>query len=101
MIKVIINEQERIWDSSQAGWINGTINELQKAGEPTCVRVLIEYGNINLCLSAGACSKSSGGGRPLNTHEAEMVDYWEQLSVESSPLNGGKLIAFLNQIKTR
>ncbi|WP_417659149.1 hypothetical protein [Pseudidiomarina sp.] len=100
MIKVIINEQDRIWDSSQAGWLNGTINELQKAGKPVCVRVLIEYGDINLCLSAGTCNKSGGGGgRPLNTHEDDIVDYWNKLDVDATPLNSGKLVAFLNSIK--
>jgi len=99
MIKVIINEQDRIWDSSQTGWLNGTINELQKAGEPVCVRVLIEYGDINLCLSAGICNNSEGGGRPLNTHENEIVEYWNRLDVEAPPLIGGKLVAFLNSIK--
>lgn len=91
MIKVIINEQDRIWDSSQAGWLNGTIKELQKAGEPVCVRVLIEYGDINLCLSAGTCNNSGGGGRPLNTHENKIVEHWNRLDVEAPPLNIGYL----------
>lgn len=99
MIKVIINEQDRVWDSNQAGWVNGTINELQKAGEPICVRVLIEYDDINLCLSAGKCNNSGGSGRPLNIHENEIVKYWNRLGVEASPLNSGKLVAFLNTIK--
>ena len=99
MIKVMINEQDRVWDSSLAGWINGTINELQKLGQPICVRVLIEYGDINLCLSAGVCNNSGGGGRPLNTHEAEIFDHWNRLDVEDLPLNSGKLIAFLSSLK--
>ncbi|ATZ73387.1 hypothetical protein CWC33_06585 [Idiomarina sp. X4] len=99
MIKVIINEQDRIWDSSQVGWLKGTINELQNSGEPVCVRVLIKYGDINLCLSAGICNNSGGGGRPLNTHENEIVEYWNRLDVEAPSLNSGKLVALLNSIK--
>jgi len=101
MIKVIINEQDRIWDSSQAGWLNGTINELQKAGEPVCVRVLIEYGDINLCLSAGSCPTGGAGGRKLNARELDIVEHWNRLNIEDTPLDGGKFVAFLSQVRSR
>lgn len=99
MIKVIINEQDRIWDSSQAGWLNGTINDLQKDGIPICVRVSIQYGDTNVGLSAGSCSSSSYAGRPPNSSERELINSWNDMAVDEIPLNSGKIISFLNRVK--
>lgn len=99
MIKVIINEQDRIWDSSQAGWLNGTINDLQKDGIPVCVQVSIQYGDINVGLSAGSCSSSSCAGRPPNSRERELITSWNVMTIDEIPLNSGKIISFLNRVK--
>lgn len=99
MIKVIINEQDRIWDSSQAGWLTGTIKELQKDGVPVCVRVSIQYGDINVGLSAGSCSSSSCAGRPPNSREQELINSWNDMAVDEIPLKSGKIISFLNRVK--
>lgn len=101
MIKIVINEQSREWDNSLAGWVNGTIKELERDGTPICVKVSIEYGDINLGLSAGSCPGGTSGGRPLNSHELELVKFWNEVGVDESPLNGGKIVSFLNRVKSR
>lgn len=97
MIKVIINEQDRVWDSSQAGWLNSTINDLQKDGIPLCVRVSIQYGDINVGLSAGSCSSSSSAVRPPNSRERELIKSWNEMAVDETPLNSGKIVSLLNR----
>lgn len=91
MIKVIINEQDRIWDSSQAGWLNGTINDLQKDGIPVCVQVSIQYGDINVGLSAGSCSSSSCAGRSPNSRERELITSWNVMTIDEIHLIAVKL----------
>lgn len=101
MIKIVINEQPREWDSSLAGWVNGTIKELERDGTPVCVKVSIAYSDINLGLSAGSCPAAASGGRPLNSHERELVKFWNEVGVDETPLNGAKIVSFLNRVKHR
>ena len=104
MVTVKIGASERQFervDRIEENWINQQINGLKKDGHSVCVRVTIREGAVNLSLTTPDCPASGGGGyrRPLNTEENNVSEFWNNLGLNSSGFQSGKLIAFFKQIR--
>ncbi len=101
MMKVRINELEREWGEINPSWVHDQINGRQQAGEPVCVAVRIKRGDVNVELSVGECPASAGGGGRPNSHELEVFSLWERMGMKEIPINSGRLVAFLQQVKNK
>lgn len=102
MITVKIGPDERKWesfDSIDEGWIAQQITRLQRAGEAVCVRVGVEFPNINVGLVAGQCSSGQGGGRRPNSDESRVIELWNHHVKQNGHLSPGNIIAFLHRLR--
>lgn len=100
MITIEINEERHDISEVNAGWINEQIRKRQDAGVAVCLRIYVKRDNIDIVLSCGDCSsQGGGGGRPPNQSEQHLFSLWESFGCKGGPINPGKVIAFLNQIK--
>ena len=99
MITLEINNERHDLSDINSGWINEQIRKRQDDGVPVCLRIYVKQSNIDVVLSCGECSADGGGGRRANHDEEKIFSLWEKFGCKDSPLNPGKIIAFLNQIK--
>lgn len=98
MIKIKINEDERLLKDIDEQWINQQINRRRGSGEDICVRVTIQQGNLNMILSTPSSQGGGGGsGRQPNPQERVVYDLWNKRGLDNNNFNGGNLIAFLKQ----
>jgi hypothetical protein len=102
-IKVRIGDsEERIWrDGATTSWINEQIGARLDAGVPVCVIVTVNGSGVrNLTFAAGECGSSGGGfGAPrYSGEEQRIIDTWKRIGVQESPVNAGKLTAFMQQV---
>lgn len=99
MIKIKINEDERLFDEIDEQWIPQQINRRRANGEVVCVRVTIQQGNLCLVLATPTCQGSGGGGGQFNQQERSVIDLWMKLGLSSYEFSGGNLNAFLKQLR--
>lgn len=99
MIRVCINETERKLNEIETNWIHNTIREIQNIGLPICVKILINQGDVNVILSVGDCQSLQGSGEAPNSHEQDIFSLWDRMHVAELPINSGKIVAFLEQVK--
>ncbi|MCF6239209.1 MAG: hypothetical protein L3J79_10470 [Candidatus Marinimicrobia bacterium] len=60
----------------------------QKDGQPVCVIVEINDGNLNLVVKTGDCPSSGGGGRPPNSEEKVLLDSWSKFGLSENIHHG-------------
>jgi hypothetical protein len=99
MIKVEINGDKRNFSDINPSWINEQVRKRQEDGAPVCLKIYIQQTNINIVLPCGDCVGGSVGGRTLNPQEDKIYSLWNRSGCKEKPINPGKIIAFLNQIK--
>jgi hypothetical protein len=99
MIKVQIAGIEQELSGLSESWIHEQIKLRQRDGLAVCVRVFVKTGNLDIVLSSGECPSFSGGGRRPTPEEARIFDRWNHLQLNEAPINSGRLIGFLQQIK--
>ncbi|MDY7117431.1 hypothetical protein RAN53_13840 [Halomonas sp. SSL-5] len=97
MIKISINNIEKDLDEISEGWIADQINHQRGIGA-VCVKVYVKAPGIDLALASAGCGSGQSGGRKPNRDEMIFIDAWQQFELGSSPMNTGRLIAFLKQI---
>ncbi|WP_133482265.1 hypothetical protein [Halomonas ventosae] len=97
MIKISINNVEKELSEASESWIAEQINHHRGIGA-VCVKVYIKSQGIDVALASEGCGSGQSGGRKPNTDEMMLVDAWQQFQLGSSPINTGRLIAFLKQI---
>lgn len=99
MIKVQISGIEQELSSLSPSWIHDQILGRQRDGIGVCVRVFIQTPFIDLVLSSGECARGQGGSRQPNLDEKRIIDLWGKMELNDVPINGGKLVGFLMQVK--
>ena len=99
MIKIRIGNDEIELANADENWINQQINQRRADGQTVCVRVIINEGDLNIVLSTPTCGASGGGSRPPRPREKEVFNLWNQRGLNDTNFTGGKLVAFLKQLK--
>ncbi len=102
-IKVKISDsEERVWGhDANTSWVNEQIRARLHNGVPVCVVVAVNGNGVrNLRFSAGECGASGGGsGTPkFNGNEQRVIETWKRIAVQETPVNAGKLTAFMQQV---
>ncbi len=101
-IKVKIGDSERVWGrDADTSWFAEQIRVRQENGVSVCVVITINGRDIdNLIFAAGECGGSRGGsGTPNYTsEEMRVIETWKRIGVSESPVNPGKITAFMQQI---
>lgn len=99
MIRVQIGGDAREFERADSQWVNEQLNRRRADGLAVCVRVTVETGGLRLVLATAACGPASGGGRPPNAREKDVVDLWARCGLNDERFTGGQLVAFLQQLK--
>lgn len=99
MIKIRIENEERLLAEADEQWINQQINQRRAAGQPVCVRVIIKEGDVDMVLSTPTCGASGPGGRAARPRESSVFDLWDRRGLNETAFTGGNLVAFLKQIR--
>lgn len=99
MVKVQVAGMEQDLSSLSKSWLHDQIANRQRDGVDVCVRVTVQTPIIDMVLSSGECARGQGSGRRPNLEERRIFDLWEHMGLDNAPINSGKLIAFLMQIK--
>ncbi|MCH4565271.1 hypothetical protein MKP05_19410 [Halomonas sp. EGI 63088] len=97
MIKISVNNVEKELSEASESWIADQINHHRGIGA-VCVKIYIKAPGIDLALASEGCGSGQPGGRKPNRDEMMFIDAWQQFQLGSSPINTGRLIAFLKQI---
>lgn len=101
MSYVQIGSERRSLSDATQQWIAEQVHRRSQAGQGTCVQVSIQESNVNVAFQVGDCGGSSiGSPRVLSAEEQKVVDLWNQRGLDSGRLDLGRLIAFLQQIKS-
>lgn len=98
MIRVQIGSDERVDDAATEEWINQQLGRRRDAGEPVCVRVLINTSSLNIALATVGCA-GGGGGRPPHPEEREIIELWRKRGLSEPEFHGGNLVAFVKQAR--
>ncbi|WP_414829989.1 hypothetical protein [Alteromonas sp. H39] len=99
MIRISINGEEKNVDEIHENWIHNTVRELHAQGTSVCVIIRIIEGDVNLALPVGDCKTSPGRAPEPNSHTRDVLAYWQRMKVSELPINTGKIVAFLKQMK--
>ena len=99
MIRIQIGDMERELASADEHWINQQINRRRADGETVCIRVTLQEGDMDMVLSTPTCGASGVGTRSARPQEKEVLDLWNQQGLNKADFTGGKLVAFLKQLR--
>lgn len=99
MVKVQVGGFEKDWADVDQHWLCNQIHGRRDAGEPDCVRVRIQDGEVDLSLTTPGCPVGFGGSRPLRGREPEIVDLWRKLHLDQPRFSCGNVHAFLVQLR--
>lgn len=97
-VRVIIGIAERENADIRPDWISEQINRLRSAGEPVCVKVLVNDTDIDLSFATSGCSGLGGGCRKLTGPENKILESWRKLHLNEDEFSPGNMIAFLKQL---
>ena len=100
MITVTVAGMEQSLDGLSESWLHEQIRWRQKAGEPVCVQVVVNTSDINVGVSSGACPVGPGGSRRPSSKEQQVLDLWSHFGLGHGDLNSGKLVAFLQRLRS-
>ena len=100
MITVTVAGIEQSLEGLSESWLHEQTRRRQKAGEPVCVRVVVNTSDINVGVSSGACPAGPGGSRRPNAKEQQILDLWSHFGLGHGDLNSGKLVAFLQRLRS-
>lgn len=100
VITVRIGDSEREFHNASESWIMEQINKRRKNGQSVCVRVIVDQRpDLNLILSTPNCPATGGSSRPPNSKESMIFDLWDKNGLNKPEYSGGRLIAFLKQLR--
>ena len=99
MIKIQIAGIEEDLSGLSESWIHEQVKLRQKDGLSVCVRVFIKTSNVDIVLSSGECPTFEGKSRRATSLENQLFDRWNHFRLKEEPINSGRLVAFLHQVK--
>lgn len=97
MITLKIGNAERKGSDIEERWIAQQIRKRREDGQPICIKMVINIGEINVVLTSRACSGGSGGGRNPNRKERKLFELWKERGLKGQDINVGMLVSFLRQ----
>jgi hypothetical protein len=98
MIKVVICEMERVYDSSLFSWIREQYCRRKSDGAEFWFRVSIRTHDVDLLFSSSACPKRGGRRKPqVNQREQRIVDLWTSMGVAAGS-DIDLLLRFLHRV---
>jgi hypothetical protein len=97
-VTVTFGAETRSNQAITAGWIRAAMEAQDRAGQPICGNVHVEGGGINVYLAAGSCPTGSGGARPPNAAEAEVLELFRGRHLDQSSFAPGELESFVKQV---
>ena len=97
MIRISINNVEKDLSEVSESWVADQINHQRGIGA-VCVKIYVKAPGIDIALASEGCGGGQSGGRKPNRDELMLVDAWQQFQLGSSPINTGRLIAFIKHI---
>jgi len=100
MITVTVAGMEQSLEGLSESWLHEQIRRRQKAGESVCVQVGVHTPDINVGVSSGACPAGPGGSRRPKPKEQQVLDLWSHFGLGHGDLNSGKLVAFLQRLRS-
>ena len=98
-VRVAIDLNERNLKEIESNWIVEQVGRRRDANVPACVRVFINYDDIELVLGTGDCNFSKGKGRVMTESENKIVQLWDRYSLSKRGFTPNNLINFLKQLK--
>lgn len=98
-VTIKIGPESRSMRDADESWINKQINGRRKEYGSVCVRVWIVGPDIDIALATADCGDRGGGGRPPRPPEAQVVELWKRLGLDSPSFQGGNVVAFTKQLK--
>jgi hypothetical protein len=104
MVRVKIDESERDLDNADAQWVNEQVRGYERThGTLPCLRVTVDEDHAHITLISANCARSGGGGGggapQWSRPEAEVLELWKRLHLDSSDWTQGNLVAFIQQAR--
>lgn len=99
-VRVFVDEASVQLGDFTPRWLYGQLQHHSEAqpGQPVCVRVAIEAGDVQLNLATPGCGRS-GGGRPARPREAEVIGEWTSRGLSDAGWKPDSLLDFLAQLR--
>ena len=99
MITITIGDAERpLWEATPE-WINQQVNRRLTDNASVCIRVRIAEGGATMVLTSEGCPQGSANYRGPNQLEQRIFELWNRHHLNSSHVNGGQLVSFLEQLE--
>lgn len=100
MITIDFGGNKRSTPNITTKWIQQSYHQnLDKSGS-VCVRITVDYNDIDISLSSSACG-SSGGGIPFEQFSSDAQDIialWHKYGLHEKRFPSGKLVSFLKDL---
>jgi hypothetical protein len=97
-IRIIIDEMERYLAQADKHWIVNQIERRKRDNGRVCVQIVIQQGGMDLRLMSADCPRGNAAGRQATDHEQEVFDLWNKFGLKDQGIEGGHVVAFLNQL---
>ena len=101
MVTVQIGTESQDLSDVTESWIAQQIVRRQRDGQPVCIQVRIQEGELEMRLNSGDCPAAGGGGRRPRPREAAIFDLWDHLGMNAADVAPGGLTAFLKQLAAK
>jgi len=101
MIFVKIGQFEMSLADADEAWVNKAIGLRRSDGIEPCVAVRFDIPDVHLSLVTPSCARGGGGGRPPNAKEAEIIEYWGKMGLNSPRFNSSAVNQFLKFARSR
>ena len=97
MIAVQIGDIKKDITHASAAWLHEQIARRRRDGEPVCVQVFVDRGDVHIRLATPDCLTKKGGRLP-SLAEKKLFDLWQRHGLNDSGFTGDNLMAFLKQV---
>lgn len=101
MITVSINGTDGQWPQVGPQWINQQMSFWKRQGGAVCVKIAVRFPELNMDFYNGNCGPIGSGGAGSNQFSSKQlmaIEIWNRLGLNEQDDNGGKIVAFLNQL---
>lgn len=98
-IRVFIDEMERDVSQADTHWIVSQIKQRKRDNGRACVQILIRQSDLNLRLTSADCPQEKAVPRKAKPQEQEVFDLWNKFVSKDQGIEGGHVVAFLNQLR--
>lgn len=98
MSKISIGNDERDLSDADPQWITQEINGRRKDDLPVCIVIQINESGVDLTFVTPPSARGVGRQRQYSQRELAVIDLWEKLQLNSTPLDPGKVVAFVKRV---